>query len=96
MGFLPALGKMLKHWKEKPHHKIPYHDLSFFVEKVPAADYGRNATLRLIVQPCDEVTIITFLIVVVVAIFLVMEHRWNEIDRGRPKYSGKPLPVPLC
>jgi hypothetical protein len=23
--------------------------------------------------------------------FLVMEHRWNEIDRGKPKYSGKNL-----
>jgi hypothetical protein len=21
-----------------------------------------------------------------------MEHRWNEIDRGKPKYSGKGLP----
>jgi hypothetical protein len=21
----------------------------------------------------------------------VMEHRWNEIDRGKPKYSGKKL-----
>jgi hypothetical protein len=21
--------------------------------------------------------------------FLVMEHRWNEIDTGKPKYSGK-------
>jgi hypothetical protein len=20
-----------------------------------------------------------------------MEHRWNEIDRGKPKYSGKNL-----
>jgi hypothetical protein len=31
--------------------------------------------------------------------FQVMEwkHRWNEIDRGKPKYSGeKPVPVPLC
>jgi hypothetical protein len=26
-----------------------------------------------------------------------MENRWNEIDRGKPKYSGeKPVPVPLC
>jgi hypothetical protein len=23
--------------------------------------------------------------------FLVMEHRWNEIDWGKPKYSGKNL-----
>jgi hypothetical protein len=26
-----------------------------------------------------------------------MEHRWNETDRGKPKYWGeKPVPVPLC
>jgi hypothetical protein len=26
-----------------------------------------------------------------------MEHRRNETDRGKPKYSGeKPVPVPLC
>jgi hypothetical protein len=24
-------------------------------------------------------------------LFLVMKHRWNEIDRGKPKYSGKNL-----
>jgi hypothetical protein len=24
--------------------------------------------------------------------FLVMEHRWNETDRGKPKYSGKTCP----
>jgi hypothetical protein len=23
--------------------------------------------------------------------FQVMEYRWNEIDRGKPKYSGKNL-----
>jgi hypothetical protein len=23
--------------------------------------------------------------------FRVIEHRWNEIDRGNPKYSGKNL-----
>jgi hypothetical protein len=23
--------------------------------------------------------------------FQVMEHRWNDIDRGKPKYSGKNL-----
>jgi hypothetical protein len=29
--------------------------------------------------------------------FLVMEHRLNEIDRGKPKYVGeKPVPVPFC
>jgi hypothetical protein len=25
-----------------------------------------------------------------------MEHRWNETDRGKPKYGGKHVPVPLC
>jgi hypothetical protein len=30
-------------------------------------------------------------------LFQVVEHGWNEIDRGKPKYSGKkPVPVPLC
>jgi hypothetical protein len=30
--------------------------------------------------------------------FQIMEHRWNEIDMGIPKYSGgkKPVSVPLC
>jgi hypothetical protein len=23
--------------------------------------------------------------------FQIMEHRWNETDRGKPKYSGKNL-----
>jgi hypothetical protein len=33
----------------------------------------------------------------VFSFFRVMEHRWNEIDRGKPKYSGKkPVTVPLC
>jgi hypothetical protein len=27
----------------------------------------------------------------VFSFFRVMEHRWNEIDRGKPKYSGKNL-----
>jgi hypothetical protein len=33
----------------------------------------------------------------VFSFFRVMEHRWNDIDTGRLKYSGKkPVPVPLC
>ena len=41
--------------------------------------YGRSAALRHIVQPYDEdesLSIFSFL--------QVMEHRWNEIDRGNP------------
>jgi hypothetical protein len=30
-------------------------------------------------------------------LFLVMEHQWNKIDRGKLKNSGEKLvPVPLC
>jgi hypothetical protein len=50
--------------------------------------YGRIAALRLLVQPCDEDErkMISFFL-----FFPIMEHRWNEIDRGNPKYSGKNL-----
>jgi hypothetical protein len=54
--------------------------------------YVRTAALRLLVQPCDEEKNDQFF-----SFFQVMEHRWNEIDRGKPKYSGEiPVPVPLC
>jgi hypothetical protein len=46
------------------------------------------------VQPCgeDEEKDDKFF-----SFFQVIEHRWNEIDRGNSKYSGeKPVPVPLC
>jgi hypothetical protein len=43
--------------------------------------------MRLIVQPCDVDDDHYFFV-----LFLVMEHRWNEIDRGKPKYSEKNLP----
>jgi hypothetical protein len=46
--------------------------------------YGRTAALRLLVQSCDEDDNDYVL-------FLVMEHWWNEIDRGKPKYSEKNL-----
>jgi hypothetical protein len=49
--------------------------------------YGRTAALRLVVQPCDEAARSVFFF----SFFQVMEHRWNEIDRGKPKYSGKNL-----
>jgi hypothetical protein len=49
--------------------------------------YGRTAALRFIVQPCDGND----------SFFRVMEHRWNEIDRGKTEVLGeKPVPVPLC
>jgi hypothetical protein len=65
--------------------------LFFFCGEVPRSRcYGPTAALRLIVQHMMK---ISFLF----PIFLVMEHRWNEIDREKPKYSGKkPVPVPRC
>jgi hypothetical protein len=54
MGLLLADGKSLKHLKKKPHHKIPYHDLFFCGEWPRSRRYGRNATLRLLVQPNEE------------------------------------------
>jgi hypothetical protein len=40
--------------------------------------------MRLIVQPYDEDDDDDYFFV----LFLVMEHPWNEIDRGKPKNSG--------
>jgi hypothetical protein len=31
------------------------------------------------------------MIIIIFILFLVMEHRWNETDRAKPKYSGKNL-----
>jgi hypothetical protein len=59
------------------------------VEKGPAADATVSPKLlRLIIQPCDESEekydkFISF--------FQVMEHRWNEIDRRKPRNSGEKL-----
>jgi hypothetical protein len=54
----------------------------FSIEGPRSRCYGHTAALRLIVQPCDEVDYFF-------SFFRVMEHRWNEINRGKPKYSGK-------
>jgi hypothetical protein len=61
----------------------------FFCGEGPRSrSYGRTAALRLIMQLYDEdeEKDDQFLL-----FFKVMEHRWNEIDRERPKYSGKNL-----
>jgi hypothetical protein len=31
------------------------------------------------------------MMIMICILFLIMEHWWNEIDRGKPKYSGKNL-----
>jgi hypothetical protein len=33
----------------------------------------------------------TTMMMIIVVLFQVMEHRWNEICRGKPKNSGKNL-----
>jgi hypothetical protein len=38
-----------------------------------------------------NIIIIIIIIVVVVVLFLLKEQQWNELDRGKPKYSGKNL-----
>jgi hypothetical protein len=42
--------------------------------------------MRLIVQPYDEDEDDDFF-----DLFVVMENRWNEIDREKPKHSGENL-----
>jgi hypothetical protein len=44
------------------------------------------AALRLLVKPCDDDDDDYYFV-----LFLVMEHRWNETDRGKPKYTEKNL-----
>jgi hypothetical protein len=64
----------------------------FFCKEPRSRYYRRIAALRFIVQPCDENYQFYFF-----SFFRVMEHRWTETDRGKPKYLGKePVSVPLC
>jgi hypothetical protein len=67
-------------------HRMPLSAL-YSAEPVTCFDvqqFGRTADWRLIVHPCDEDQFFF-------PFFRVMEHRWNGIDRGKPKYSGAPL-----
>jgi hypothetical protein len=34
---------------------------------------------------------VTMMMIIIFCLFLVMEHQWNETDRGKPKYSWKNL-----
>jgi hypothetical protein len=62
---------------------------SFYGEGLRSRCYGHTAALRLIVQPYDEDEEKNYQFFF--SFFQVMEHGWNEIDRGEPKYSGKNL-----
>ena len=63
----------------------------FFVEKGLAADpTDAPQPSGLLCNPVMKM--ISFF-----SFFRVMEHRWNEIDRGERMYFGeKPVPLPLC
>jgi hypothetical protein len=50
--------------------------------------YGRTTALRLFVQPCDEDKDEQFFY----QVLQVMEHQWNEIDRGKPTTERKTCP----
>jgi hypothetical protein len=55
----------------------------FYLVKRPAADAtDAPQPSRLVVQPCDEVLF---------CFSNLMEHRWNEIDRGKPTTRKKNL-----
>jgi hypothetical protein len=49
--------------------------------------YGRTTALRLLCNPVMKIKMHSFFD----QVLQVMEDRWNEIDKGKPKYSGKNL-----
>jgi hypothetical protein len=49
MDLLLAEGKTLKHLKEKPQHKTPYHDLSFLWRRNPQQTLRTQRNLK---APC--------------------------------------------
>jgi hypothetical protein len=66
---------------------VHHQGVHFFI-RAPQQKLRTHQSLKLIVQPCDEDEekddqFFSF--------FQVMEHWWNQIDRGKPKYSGKTL-----
>jgi hypothetical protein len=82
--------RSIKNDKNIIYETMSRHSLCFFCEGPRSRCYGRTAALKLIVQSYEEDD--SFF-----PLSQVMEHRWNETDRGKPKYSGeKPVPVPLC
>jgi hypothetical protein len=79
---------MLKHLKEEPHHKFPYHDLSSCREGPRSRRYGSTSTSRLLVQHYDEDYYYYYYYY-----YPFPSNGWNEIDRGRLKYAGKTYPI---
>jgi hypothetical protein len=59
--------------------------LIFLIAEGPRSRrYRRTAAFGLIVMK-------VMMMIIIVVLFLVRKHRWNEIDWGKPKYSGKTL-----
>ena len=76
-----------------PCHLLPgtVSDLFFFLEggrwRAPQQMLRTHHSLEgLLCNPVMKMISFSF------SFFLVMEHRWNEIDRGKPKYLGKTCP----
>jgi hypothetical protein len=67
--------------------RLIYTSVFFSGEGPRSRCYERIAALRLLAQPRDDDEDDCYFFV----LFLVMEHRWNEIDRRKPQYSEKNL-----
>jgi hypothetical protein len=77
-------------------HNVNFRDFSgtFFLRSVPQQ---KQRTHRSLEAYCATLWWRWREIWLVFSFFQVMEQRWNEIDRGKSKYSGrKPVPVSLC
>jgi hypothetical protein len=67
-----------------------FYSKEFFLhgEGPRSRSYGRTTALRLFVQPYDEDKDKQFFY----QVLQVMEHQWNEIDRGKPTTRRKTCP----
>jgi hypothetical protein len=74
-----------------PTHILPQPEIyCLFFVKGPAADAtDAPQPWGLLYNPVIKMVSFFF-------VFCVMEHRWNEIYRGKSSYSEKAVPVPLC
>jgi hypothetical protein len=61
--------------------------VAYQLNTAPSVDVHMfRLNLEAVIRPVKIHTLRSYFV-----LFLVMEHRWNEIDRGNPKYSGKNL-----
>jgi hypothetical protein len=90
MGLLLAEGKMLKHLKEKPQHKTPYHDLTFLWRRTPLQTLRTQRNLK------------AYCATVWWSLLLLFSFSWElstdglKLTRENRNTRGNPVPVPLC